>query len=76
MNYSWSSLRTWQHSATQVRQARNTQVRRRDGVGSEADARPEGRALESRPIRDARLCFWAKHLKEKQREHLCGVHTA
>ena len=28
---------------------------------SESDARPEGRAFESRPIRDARLCSWTKH---------------
>ena len=36
-------------------------LKRRGGVVSELDARPEGRAFESRPIRDARLCSWAKH---------------
>ena len=39
----------------------NVCVERRGGVVSESDARPEGRAFESRPIRDARLCSWAKH---------------
>ena len=36
-------------------------VERRGGVVSESDARPEGRGFESRPIRDVRLCSWAKH---------------
>ena len=34
---------------------------RRGGVGSKSDARPEGRQFEFRPIRDVRLCSWAKH---------------
>ena len=36
-------------------------VGRRGGVVSESDARPEGREFEFRPIRDTRLCSWAKH---------------
>ena len=36
-------------------------VERRGGVVSESDARPKGREFESRPIRDVRLCSWAKH---------------
>ena len=29
---------------------------------SESDARPEGHAFESQPIRDVRLCSWAQYL--------------
>ena len=36
-------------------------VERRGGVVSESDAWPKGRAFESRPIRNVRLCSWAKH---------------
>ena len=36
-------------------------MERRGAVVGKADARPDGREFESRPIRDVRLRSWAKH---------------